>query len=168
MNILPLPMFTQASRLNSAVTVPFEIHGLALGGKTPRRGAQKGNKKAASRKPNDPRRLLMYGKLLELALYRAEFLRGRGFSVVTPRSKAEAISAIQDGEFDALVISYTLPSDTAEEVVELARQKCPDCPVITISDTGKADRRLHPDVVVRANEGPTGLIRALERIFSAQ
>jgi hypothetical protein len=158
-------MFTPASRLDSGTAVLFEIYGLAAGGKTPRRSARKGYKNQPSRKPNDPRRVLMYGRLLELALYRAEVLRGRGFSVITPRNKAEAISAIEDGEFDTLVVSYTLSSDTAEEIVELARQKCPGCPIITISETGKVDRRLRPDVVVRANEGPSGLIKALERAF---
>jgi len=161
-------MFTQASRFDSGATISFEIYSLAVGGKPARGPRQKRNKKQPSRKPSDPRRVLIYGKLLELALYRAEFLRSKGFTVVIPKSKAEAIAAIEDGEFDALVISYTLASDTAEEVVELARQKCPHCPVITVSDTGKVDRRLRPDVVVRANEGPAGLIKAVERVFRAQ
>jgi hypothetical protein len=161
-------MFIHASTFDRSYTAAFDSYACASGGRTARRTSQQRNKKQPSRKPGDPRRVLMYGKLLELALYRAEVLRGQGFTVVIPRSKAEAIAAIQDGEFDTLVISYTLSSDTAEEIVELARQKCPGCPVITISETGKADRRLRPDVVVRANEGPSGLIKALQRVFRDQ
>jgi hypothetical protein len=161
-------MFTPASRFDSASAARFAVYWLGVGAKTPQGAPKKHNKKRVSRKPNDPRRVLVYGRLLELALYRAEVLRGRGFSVITPRTKVEAISAIKDGEFDALVLSYTLSSDTAEELVELAREKCPACPVITISETGKADRRLRPDIVVRANEGPSGLIKALEHAFRTQ
>ena len=62
---------------------------------------------------------MIFGRLFELALYRAEVLRSRGFDAIIPRTKAEAVAAISDGEFDALVVSYTLPNDTAEEIVEL-------------------------------------------------
>jgi hypothetical protein len=160
-------MFTPASRFDSSATISVQIYSLAVDGKPALGPRQKINKKKRSRKPSDSRRVLIYGRLLELALYRAEVLRGKGFTVVTPKSKAEAIAAIEDGEFDALVVSYTLTSDTAEEIVELARQKCPGCPVITISETGKADRRLRPDAVVQANDGPPGLIKALQNVFRA-
>jgi crotonobetainyl-CoA:carnitine CoA-transferase CaiB-like acyl-CoA transferase len=157
-----------ASRVDWLITASFAICAPDTGGARPRGTPQKHKRKQRSRKPNDPRRVLMYGKILELALYRAEVLRARGFNVIIPRTKADAISAIEDGEFDAIVISYTLSSDTAEEIAELARQKCPGCPVITISETGKADRRLRPDVIVRADEGPSGLVKALEHAFRAQ
>ncbi|HET9181786.1 MAG TPA: hypothetical protein VFP59_06615 [Candidatus Angelobacter sp.] len=68
---------------------------------------------------------MIVGQLFELALYRAEVLRNRGFDVITPKTKAEAVATIEDVEFDALVLSYTLPTETAEELVELVRQKCP-------------------------------------------
>jgi hypothetical protein len=124
--------------------------------------------KHQSRRAERPKRLLIFGRNFELALYRAEVLRSRGYAVVTPRSKAEAIRAIVDGEFDALVLSYTVESETAEEIVLLARDKCPECPLITISDSGTADRKLRPDVVVRANEGPAGLLKALLKAFRTE
>ena len=124
--------------------------------------------KQQSRRTGQPRRVLIFGRLFELALYRAEVLRSRGYAVVTPRSKAEAVRAIDDGEFDALVLSYTLASETAEEIVELVRQKCPECPLITISETGRADPKLGPDLVVQANEGPAGLLKALQKVFRVQ
>lgn len=39
------------------------------------------------------------------------------------------------------------------------------CPLITISETGSADRKLRPDLVIRASDGPSGLIKAIERAF---
>jgi len=124
--------------------------------------------KHQSRRADQPKRVLIFGRNFELALYRAELLRSRGYSVVTPRSKAEAMRAIEDGDFDALVLSYTVESETAEEIVDLARQKCAGCPVITISDSGTADRKLRPDVVVRANEGPAGLLKAVQKAFRTE
>ena len=149
--------------------VPEEVYELASGRKGSHNGQSKGRKsKYRSPKPDGPRRVLVFGRLFELALYRAEVLRSRGYSVLTPRTKAEAIAAIENGEFDAVVLSYTLSSDTAEELMERARQKCPGCPLITISDTGSVDRRLHPDIVIPAKEGPAALIKALQRAFRTQ
>jgi CheY-like chemotaxis protein len=149
--------------------VPEGVYELASGGNTGRNGQSKTRKnKDRSPKPEGPRRVLVFGRLFELALYRAEVLRSRGYSVLTPRTKAEAIAAIENGEFDVVVLSYTLSSDTAEELMELARQKCPASPLITISDSESLDRRLHPDIVVRAKEGPAALIKALQRAFRTQ
>jgi len=145
---------------------PYELASGRKGGgsgRTSREGSQR-----RSPKIDGPKRVLVFGRLLELALYRAEVLRSRGFSVITPKSKLEAVAVIERGEFDAVVLSYTLPSETAEEVLELARQKCPSCPVITISNSGMDDRRLRPDVVVPAEGGPAALIRALQRAFRTQ
>lgn len=148
---------------------PGEAYSLAARRKGSR-NAQKGRNdgKDRSPKPNEPRRILVFGRLLELALYRAEVLRTRGFTVITPKTKAEAIAIIETEEFDAVVLSYTLSSDTAEELIELARQKCPDCPLLTISDSVAVDRKLRPDVIIPASEGPAGLIKALHRVFRTQ
>jgi CheY-like chemotaxis protein len=149
--------------------VPEGVYELASGGNTGRNGQSKTRKnKDRSPKADGPRRVLVFGRLFELALYRAEVLRTRGYSVITPKNKVEAIAVIQNAEFDAVVLSYTLSSETAEELMELVRQKCPGCPLITISDTGSVDRRLRPDIVVPAKEGPAALIKALQRAFRTQ
>lgn len=150
-------------------TLPDEEYSLAAVRRSPGNGGKSRNHgKDRSSKLNDPKRILVFGRLIELALYRAEVLRNRGFSVITPKTKAEAISVILTGELDAVVLSYTLSSDTTEELMELARQKCPECPLITISESVAADRKLRPDVVVPASDGPAGLIKALGRVFRTQ
>jgi len=164
------PPFMLAQRHHSHILLPaahpnFE---LASGRQRPRAPQTARRGKNQSRRADQPKRLLIFGRIFELALYRAEVLRSRGYAVVTPRSKADAVRAIEDGEFDALVISYTLESETAEEIVELARQTCPGCPLITISDSGTSDRKLRPDLVVRAHEGPAGLLKALQKVFRLQ
>ena len=107
--------------------------------------------------------VFMAGQMRELLLYRAEFLRRSGFSVLPAETKVEAMATIKRGGFDAAILSYTLSSDTVEELGEMIRQHLPTCPVISISRTGSVDRRLSPDETVVGDEGPEALMAALER-----
>jgi hypothetical protein len=111
-----------------------------------------------------PNRVLMFGKIRELALYRAEVLRSHGFNVVIPASKADAIAAIRRGGYDVCVLTYTLSNETVEELAELVRQHCPDCRLITISETRNSDPKINPDLNVVADDGPQALLEALRAI----
>jgi hypothetical protein len=73
-------------------------------------------------------RVLLFGRLRELALYRAEVLRSEGFAVPTPDTKEEAVATIRRGNFDVAILTYTLSSDTVQELAELIREYCPDAP----------------------------------------
>jgi len=109
-------------------------------------------------------RVLMFGRIRELALYRAEVLRDRGFQVVTPESREEAVAAIRKGGFDIAVLTYTLSNETVLELAELIREYCPDCPLVVISGNKMKDREIRPDEVVAAERGPAALIAALRRV----
>jgi len=113
------------------------------------------------------RRVLLFGSFWELALYRAEVLEAHDFTVTLPRTKEDAVAAIRGGSFDIAILSYTLPDKTVEELTELIREYCPECPLIAISDTGRVDRRIGPDGVVIADEGPAALIAALRRAIKS-
>lgn len=106
----------------------------------------------------------MFGRIRELALYRAEVLRDRGFQVTAPENLEEAIAAIRKGGFDIAVLTYTLSNTTVLELSELIREYCPDCPVVVISGNKCTDREIRPDEVVRADDGPAALVAALRRI----
>ena len=110
-------------------------------------------------------RVLIVGLFRELALYRAEVLQHQGFQVLTPETKEEAVAIIRRGEFDVAVLSYTLPSAVVQEIVEEAREHCPDCPIVAIAETTRLDRRIVPDAVVLAEKGPPALILALRRVL---
>lgn len=110
-------------------------------------------------------RVLLFGKHRELALYRAEVLRHSGFRVVIPRTRQEAIDAVRHGDFDAAILSYTLSAETVEEIAEMVRQHCPTCPLITIAQERTVDRRIDPDVIVLAEDGPPALLTALRRVL---
>ena len=107
---------------------------------------------------------MLVGRLRELALYRAEVLSAHGFRVLTPETPAHAMEAIRRKQFDIAVLTYTLSSEVVEELAEQLRQYCPACPLITISDTERVDRKIFPDQTVLAREGPAALIAALHRV----
>lgn len=128
--------------------------------------AKPGTRPRRSRVRLAPRnRVLMFGSIRELALYRAEVLRTHGFSVVTPQNKTETVAAIRRGGFDAAIFTYTLSSDTVEELAELVRQHCPECRLITISETRNHDARINPDANVLAGDGPKALLQALRSLL---
>jgi CheY-like chemotaxis protein len=109
-------------------------------------------------------RVLLISGIWEVALYRAEVLRGQGLEVLTPRSKEEAMQAIRRREADVVVLTYTLPSETVHELADLVRQYCPECRLVAISESGKFDERVAPDAIVIANQGPAALIKAIRRL----
>ncbi len=110
-------------------------------------------------------RVLMFGRLRELALYRAAVLRDRGFEVTTPQFHDDAASAIRNGNFDTVVLSYTLPNDEVKELAQLVREHCPGCPIVAIvADRRRLDREIGPDAMVNADDGPDALLAALHRL----
>ncbi len=62
-------------------------------------------------------RVLMVGELRELALYRAEFLRSKGYTVAicAPPTSEEVAGTLRRGVYGAVVLSYTLPSEVVLE-----------------------------------------------------
>ena len=111
------------------------------------------------------KRILLLGRLQELALYRAEVLRDRGFDVRTSTDCEEGLKLIRRSDFDAVILSYTLSSDTVEELAEEIREHCPTCPLVVIAQTPRTDRKIAPDAVALADDAPKALIDALRRVL---
>lgn len=107
---------------------------------------------------------MLFGRLRELALYRAEVLRMSGFNVILPETKDEVAEILKRCALDVAVLSYTLPAATVEELSDLLRYHCPDIPLISISNLPWNDRRIAPSEVVIADHGPAALIAALRRV----
>jgi DNA-binding response OmpR family regulator len=105
--------------------------------------------------------ILMLGKQLELGHYRAEFLRSYGFRVNFPESKQEAIRAIKSGEFDAVIVSYTISSKSRKELSELAKKVCPECAIIQIASQRWAKQDDGADATVLSTDPPGALLDAL-------
>ena len=110
-------------------------------------------------------RVLLLGRIRELALYRSEYLRTKGFAVIAPTSQQEAVDFIHRGTFDAAILTYTLSSELVLEYADMIRQNWPHCPVVVIANSETEDRRVKPDVVVMADGGPEALLTALRRVL---
>ena len=109
---------------------------------------------------------LLVGRYRELALYRAEVLKQMGYEVKVTTTPEEARDAVDEGGFDVAILSYTMSSDVVKELADLIRQKCPECPLLTISQNAKQDPHVMPDAVVMSELGPAGLIRALKSLMN--
>jgi len=116
----------------------------------------------------DANRVLLLGRIHELALYRAQVLRDRGFDVWVSTSREDALRLIRRGGFDAAVLSYTLSSDTVVELAQEIRDQHPQCPLVVIANTGYPDRKIGPDAVALAEEGPKALVEALRQVLRRQ
>jgi DNA-binding response OmpR family regulator len=109
--------------------------------------------------------VLLLARYRELGLFRVHVLEEAGLKVIFPEHEHAAVRAINQGSFDVILLSYSLPSTLAEELIELCRQKCPKCPVVAISEKGWEDRKLQPDDTVLASEGPQGMLDAIHRVM---
>src|SRR5438067_1904046 len=78
--------------------------------RSPRRSSK--SRSRHNDKSTQRNRVLLIGRIRELALYRAEVLRNVGFQVLAPDGKQEVLAAIRRGDFDVAVLSYTLSSDS--------------------------------------------------------
>lgn len=120
------------------------------------------------RRKSTEERILLLGRIRELALYRAEFLRAHGYRVAIPETRDEALRAIRTGNFDVAVLTYTLPSTQVEEFAQLIREYCERCRIIAISDARRLDRAINPDAIVIADDGPAALIAAVRKVTQIQ
>ena len=107
--------------------------------------------------------ILLYGRMRELALYRAEVLALKGFDVIVPRTNEEATAAVLAGGFEVAVLSYTLANNTVKELSDLIRQQCPACPLLMIAQRAEDDPHVQPDAIVNAELGPAALVDTIHR-----
>lgn len=145
--------------------LPNTLISAPVGGQNRRRQHRERGKPKRSGSSRDTARVLLVGLIRELALYRAEVLRHHGFLVHTPATVDQAMAIIERGDFDIAVLSYTLPTSTVEEIAEQVRDRCPDCRIVAISETDRLDRRIAPDAVALAQEGPPALLAALRHVL---
>jgi CheY-like chemotaxis protein len=110
--------------------------------------------------------VLMLGKHLELGLYRVEYLRSRGYTVIFPPSRKEAVAAAKAGTYDLVVMSYSLSHETVTELRELIDQSRPKCPIIALTEQRWHDGKIKSNKVVLISEGPEALLEAIKSFES--
>jgi CheY-like chemotaxis protein len=165
-NSRSIPLWSDAGAIAGLLEAPAYGCFADVDDHAPVRGPRPKNSPA--RRSTIGNRVLLLGRIRELALYRAEVLRTHGYRVITPHTKEEALRAIRSGAFDVVVLTYTLPNELVEEFAQLVREYRADCPMVAISDSRRVDRKIDPDETVIADEGPAALIGALKRVSRNQ
>ena len=117
--------------------------------------------------PIDQKRksVLLVGADLELSLLRTHVLQRAGFSVTRADSRQEALQLLQQ-PFDALIISYSLPSEGLVDMTELFRERNKNSPIIAIAKGKWQDLKIDLDFVVTGAEGPEALLEVVETALS--
>lgn len=140
---------------------------IVLGENHPRQAANPKNKPSSesSHKSTERNRVLMLGSIKELALYRAEVLHQHGFHVQIATNRDQGLDLIHAGNYDVVVLSYTLPDGVVREFADEMREYCPECPVIAISNAHRPDPIIRPDQMILADEGPAALLSALRHVL---
>ena len=132
------------------------------------RKSRRAGKVEDHRKSQEHNRVLMLGSIRELALYRAEVLRHYGYHVQIATNRDQALDLIHAGNYDVLVLSYTLPDAVVRELADETRELRPHCPVIAISNAQWPDPIIKPDQMIMADEGPAALLSALRHVLRRQ
>jgi CheY-like chemotaxis protein len=140
---------------------------IVLGGNHPKHAANPKNKGNTERphRSTERNRVLMLGSIRELALYRAEVLQQHGFHVQIATNRDQGLDLIQAGNYDVVVVSYTLPDTVVREFADEMRDYCPKCPVIAISNAHRPDPIIRPDQMILGDEGPAALLSALRHVL---
>ena len=89
-----------------------------------------GSKERVKKPRSVGNRVLLFSGIFEVALLPEEVLRAHALNVRIPPMNKEAVAIIQRGDFDVVILTYTLPSETVNELSYFVRQFCARCQLI--------------------------------------
>ena len=116
--------------------------------------------------PNHGKSVLLLSDDLEIALLKAHVLGHAGFAVTRAESRKDAIQLMRESSFDVLVISFSLSGDSVVELAGIFRAENPTAPIVGVAKGRWQDLPLEFDATVTGDEGPEGLIEAVEMVLN--
>ena len=110
-------------------------------------------------------RVLLVSHVAELLQEREQTLRAAGYEVTVEQSCADAVSAIQSGPFDAVVLGFSLPEEERNQLARDIKRANPGAKIImtyfaSVKNTDQAD------AILQSNAGPQEVLRAINHILS--
>lgn len=108
------------------------------------------------------RAIISVGESPNLLLLREAILQSSGFTVFSTADLAEAVAAIERGNFDVLLLCYSVPSEWRTELIEKFRQHCRGGRVVAITDRPITHCPSDVDELVYGIEGPDALMHAIQ------
>jgi DNA-binding response OmpR family regulator len=116
--------------------------------------------------PNKGKTVLLLSGDRELGLLKKHVLAQAGFAVTRADSRKEALLLIEQRKFDVLVVSYSLSTDNMLELADLFRGHHPGAPIVYVAKGSWQDLKVDFDATVTGEEGPEGLIEAVEMVLN--
>ncbi len=116
--------------------------------------------------PNLGKKLLLLSADPELSQLRGHVLAHAGFAVSRADSRWEALRLLEQEQFDALVISYSMSDENIVEMTELFRKHNPNSAIVTVAKGKWQDLKIGADSAVTGEEGPEALIEAVETVLN--
>jgi len=116
--------------------------------------------------PNHGKSVLLLSGDLEISLLKAYVLGHAGFAVTRAESRKDAIHLMRESRFDVLVISYSLSADSMVELAAIFREQNPNAPIVGVAKGRWQDLPVEFDATVTGDEGPEGLIEAVEMVLN--
>ena len=95
-------------------------------------------------------------------------LRSDGYQVVTADGLAAVEKTCRQVSFDLVIIGHSIPRNDQVEMSAIVRQDCPGVPVLLILRSELEPRPADIENTVNAQDGPGGLLRAVNSILRPQ
>ncbi len=116
--------------------------------------------------PNKGKAVLLLSGDRELSLLQKHVLAQAGFAATRADSRKEALQIMEQKKFDALVIAYSLSMDSLVELTGVFRKQNPHAPIVGVAKGRWQDLKVEFDATVTGDEGPEGLIEAVEMVLN--
>lgn len=97
----------------------------------------------------------------ELSLLRYHSLQHGGFTVARADSLQDAVALLRS-RYDALVISYSLSTDSIAQFTSLFRETSPGAPIVCVVKGKWHDLKIPVDFTVNGDDGPEALLETLD------
>lgn len=113
------------------------------------------------------RSILLLSADRELSLLRYFALSHAGFAVSRADSRQEALSLLEN-PFEALVISYSMSSESIVEMCARFRERNPGSPIVGITKGKWEDLKIDADFTVSGIDGPEALLEVLDSALTRE
>ena len=105
--------------------------------------------------------VVSFGSIPELLSLRAAILQSAGYAVFTTMDTQEAIQEIRTESCGVLVLCYSVPEESRQEVTREFRERCPSGRIVAITNRPVTETPKQVDELVYGIEGPEILIQAV-------
>ncbi|HJT70150.1 MAG TPA: hypothetical protein VJ731_08125 [Terriglobales bacterium] len=105
--------------------------------------------------------IVSVGTIPELLSLRAAILQSAGYAVFTTTEAQQAIDEIRAGHCGVLLLCYSVPDESRQELIREFRKRCSSGRIVAITNRPVTETPKQVDELVYGIEGPEILIQAV-------